>query len=125
MLACEPGPTLMLEGDAVDRALAAMGDFADLVSPYLAGHSVGSGRARGGGREALRLRRQPSSCDVRRAAFVHDIGRVAVPARIWQKRGPLTADEWEQVRLHAYHTERVLSPLAVPRRARAVATCAP
>ena len=32
---------------------------------------------------------------------------------------PLTPDDWERVRLHAYHTERVLSPLAVPRRARA------
>jgi HD-GYP domain-containing protein (c-di-GMP phosphodiesterase class II) len=28
---------------------------------------------------------------------------------IWQKPGPLTPDEWEQVRLHPYHTERVLS----------------
>ncbi len=34
---------------------------------------------------------------------------MAVHARIWQKPGPLTADEWEQVRLHPYHTERVLS----------------
>jgi HD-GYP domain-containing protein (c-di-GMP phosphodiesterase class II) len=34
---------------------------------------------------------------------------VAVHARIWQKPGPLSADEWEQVRLHPYHTERVLS----------------
>jgi HD-GYP domain-containing protein (c-di-GMP phosphodiesterase class II) len=34
---------------------------------------------------------------------------VAVHSRIWQKPGPLTADDWEQVRLHPYHTERVLS----------------
>jgi HD-GYP domain-containing protein (c-di-GMP phosphodiesterase class II) len=34
---------------------------------------------------------------------------VAVSPRIWQKPGPLTADEWEQVRLHPYHTERILS----------------
>src|SRR5215217_469278 len=27
----------------------------------------------------------------------------------WQKPGPLSADEWEQVRLNPYHTERVLS----------------
>jgi HD-GYP domain-containing protein (c-di-GMP phosphodiesterase class II) len=40
---------------------------------------------------------------------VHDLGRVAVQPRIWLKQGPLTADEWEQVRLHPYHTERVLS----------------
>jgi HD-GYP domain-containing protein (c-di-GMP phosphodiesterase class II) len=43
-----------------------------------------------------------------RAGLVHDLGRVAVHARIWQKPGPLTRDEWEQVRLHPYHTERVL-----------------
>ena len=46
---------------------------------------------------------------IRRAGLVHDLGRVAVHPRIWQKPGPLTADEWEQVRLHPYHTERVLS----------------
>ena len=46
---------------------------------------------------------------IRRAGPLHDLGRVAVHARIWQKPGPLTADEWEQVRLHPYHTERVLS----------------
>ena len=40
-LACEPHPPLMLEGEALDRALAAMGNFADLISPYLAGHSAG------------------------------------------------------------------------------------
>ena len=46
---------------------------------------------------------------VQRAAFVHDIGRVAVPVRIWNKPGPLTIDEWERVRLHAYQSERVLA----------------
>jgi HD-GYP domain-containing protein (c-di-GMP phosphodiesterase class II) len=46
---------------------------------------------------------------IRRAGLLHDLGRVAVHPRIWQKPGPLTADEWEQVRLHPYHTERVLS----------------
>jgi HD-GYP domain-containing protein (c-di-GMP phosphodiesterase class II) len=46
---------------------------------------------------------------IRRAAYVHDVGRVAVPVAIWQKPGPLTPDEWERVRLHAYHSERVLA----------------
>ena len=44
-----------------------------------------------------------------RGALVHDVGRVAVPVRIWKKAGPLTPDDWERVRLHAYHSERVLS----------------
>jgi HD-GYP domain-containing protein (c-di-GMP phosphodiesterase class II) len=44
----------------------------------------------------------------RQAGLVHDIGRVAVAAAVWEKEGPLTVDEREQVRLHPYHTERVL-----------------
>ena len=98
----------MLEGDALDRALAAMGNFADLLSPYLAGHSAGvaelaEAAARRCGLDAAGV------AGVRRAALVHDLGRVAVPPRIWQKPGPLTADEREQVRLHPYHSERVLA----------------
>jgi len=41
--------------------------------------------------------------------LVHDLGRVAIPAGVWQKPGPLNADELERVRLHPYHTERVVS----------------
>ena len=107
-LACEPHPPLLLDGATLDRGLAAMGNFADLISPYLAGHSAGvaelataaGGRCRVDAADATMLRR---------AALVHDLGRVAIGARIWQKPGPLNADEWEQVRLHPYHTERVLS----------------
>ena len=40
-LAAEPRPWSILDGDAIDGALAAMGDFADLASPYLVGHSGG------------------------------------------------------------------------------------
>lgn len=40
---------------------------------------------------------------------MHDVGRVAVPVRIWQKAAPLSADDWEHVRLHAYHSERILA----------------
>src|SRR4029079_9076665 len=43
-----------------------------------------------------------------RGALVHDIGRVTVPLRVWAKRRPLRLGEREQVRLHAYHSERVL-----------------
>ncbi len=108
VLALEPSPPLVLQADALERALAAMGNFADLISPYLAGHSTGvaelaAAAAYGVGIDAAGV------TAIRRSGFVHDLGRVAVHARIWQKPGPLSADEWEQVRLHPYHTERVLS----------------
>jgi HD-GYP domain-containing protein (c-di-GMP phosphodiesterase class II) len=45
---------------------------------------------------------------VRRAAFVHDVGRIAIDTRVWQNPAALKVDEWEQVRLHPYYTERVV-----------------
>jgi HD-GYP domain-containing protein (c-di-GMP phosphodiesterase class II) len=107
-LAREPRPPLILAGEGLDRALAAMGNFADLISPYLAGHSAGVAELADAA--ARRCRIDPAgTTTLRRAALVHDLGRVAIGAQIWQKPGPLNADEWEQVRLHPYHTERVLS----------------
>jgi HD-GYP domain-containing protein (c-di-GMP phosphodiesterase class II) len=107
-LAVEPEPRLALRGEDVERALAAMGDFADLLSPYLVGHSAGVAELAGAAAKRCGWP-DPEVVAVRRAGFVHDLGRVAVSAAIWQKPGPLSADEWERVRLHAYHTERVLS----------------
>jgi HD-GYP domain-containing protein (c-di-GMP phosphodiesterase class II) len=39
---------------------------------------------------------------------VHDVGRVGVPSGIWDRPGPLSAEQWERVRLHPYLSERVL-----------------
>ena len=106
-LAAEPRPWLVLQGDAIDGALAAIGDFADLIAPSLAGHSSGVARLAATAAARCGFSRSDTAL-VRRAGLVHDVGRVAVHPRVWQKPGPLTADEWEQVRLHAYHTERIL-----------------
>lgn len=107
ILAYEPRPWLMLEGEGIDLALAAMGHFSDLATPHLVGHSGGVAALASAGARVLGFDRGERAT-VRRAALVHDLGRVAVPVRIWEKTGPLTADDWEKVRLHAYHTERVL-----------------
>lgn len=108
VLAAEPRPWLTLEGDGIDRAFAAIGAFSDLVSPDLSGHSAGVAEL---ATKAARLQgfTETDVENARRAAFVHDVGRTAVAARIWLKQGPLNADEREQVRLHPYHTERALS----------------
>jgi HD-GYP domain-containing protein (c-di-GMP phosphodiesterase class II) len=107
-LACEPRPHLTLEGDAIERALVAMAGFTDLISPHLTGHSTGVGELAAAAAAASGL--DPATIQVtRRAGLVHDVGRVSVAAAVWEKPGPLTVDEREQVRLHPYQTERVLS----------------
>jgi response regulator RpfG family c-di-GMP phosphodiesterase len=39
--------------------------------------------------------------DIAMGAWLHDIGKLAIPDRILLKPGPLTADEWEVMRQHA------------------------
>lgn len=107
-LAAEPRPSLTLEDEQIDRALAAVGDFADLASPLLAGHSRGVARAAATAGSLYGL--EPEEVrELGRAGHVHDVGRAAVDPVVWQKAGPLTADDWEQVRLHPYQTERLLA----------------
>lgn len=107
VLACEPAPRLLLHGEAIDRALGAMGDFADLDSPYLVGHSAGVAElaAAAGRRAGLD---DAAVLALLHAGLVHDLGRVAVPVRIWEQTTPLAPDDWERIRLHAYHTERII-----------------
>ena len=106
-MAAEPGPQLAVAGPRLDTCLSAVADFADLKSMWTAGHSRGVAGLAGRAGEVAGLT-AAEVVTLRRAALVHDIGRVAVPVSVWAKPGPLTRGEQEQVRLHAYHSERVL-----------------
>ena len=48
---------------------------------------------------------------IRRAALLHDIGKLAVPNTVLDKPGPLDATEWKAVRQHPLHTRRILSQI--------------
>jgi HD-GYP domain-containing protein (c-di-GMP phosphodiesterase class II)/DNA-binding CsgD family transcriptional regulator len=108
VLQAEPEPTLAVTPTRLDDVARAFGDVVDLKSPFLHGHSSRVGELAHGAAEALGLGDR-AAADVRRAGFLHDLGRAAVPTSVWEKPGPLSALEWEQVRLHAYNTERVLA----------------
>jgi diguanylate cyclase (GGDEF)-like protein len=47
--------------------------------------------------------------DVRRAAQLHDVGKVAIPDAILQKPGALDQAEWDFIRRHTIVGERILS----------------
>jgi two-component system, cell cycle response regulator len=46
--------------------------------------------------------------DVARAAQLHDVGKVAIPDAILQKREPLDAEEWDFIRSHTLVGARIL-----------------
>jgi diguanylate cyclase (GGDEF)-like protein len=47
--------------------------------------------------------------DVRRAAELHDVGKIAIPADILAKPGPLDDEEWSYMRRHTLIGERMLA----------------
>ena len=111
VVAAEPGLRRSVTEDAARPGRrAAFADVVDLKSPYTARPLLGRGRAgRGGRRRHLGLPARRSVAAVRRAGLFHDLGRAGVPTRLWDKPGPLSRSEWERVRLHPYHTERILA----------------
>jgi HD-GYP domain-containing protein (c-di-GMP phosphodiesterase class II) len=115
VLALEPQPQAPMSDAELDAACLAMADFADLKSPYSVGHSRAVAALAA---EAARRCGLPESdaIDLGRAGLLHDIGQVAVPARIWLKAAVFNDGDWEQVRLHTYYGERVLArPSALAR----------
>jgi HD-GYP domain-containing protein (c-di-GMP phosphodiesterase class II) len=108
VLALEPGARVYLAEDQFDTACQAIADFVDLKSPYTLGHSSGVAELSAGAARHACLP-EADAVALRRAGWLHDLGRVSVSAGIWGKAGPLTEREWERVRLHPYYTERILA----------------
>jgi DNA-binding CsgD family transcriptional regulator len=110
----EPEPHRHVGPAHLDEICMALADFVDLASPFTSGHSAGVARLA----EAAAVKAGLDAEDVaivRRAGQVHDLGMVSVPNRIWITRRSLNPSEWERVRLHTYHSQRILS-LAAPMR---------
>jgi HD-GYP domain-containing protein (c-di-GMP phosphodiesterase class II) len=49
---------------------------------------------------------------MRMAGYLHDLGKLAVPAEILEKPGKLTKKEFNVVRGHTFYTYRILEPIA-------------
>jgi HD-GYP domain-containing protein (c-di-GMP phosphodiesterase class II) len=107
VIEAEPSLAVVLSGAEIDRALRAVANFVDLKSPYTLGHAGAVAELAAGAGSALGLDRDEQQT-LRRAGFVHDLGRLGVSNAIWDKPGSLGAGEWERVRFHPYLTERML-----------------
>ena len=108
VVAAEPALRRVLEDDELDGVLEAIADYTDLKSPYTLGHARAVADLAAQAAQILGLTAGEVTT-IRRAALVHDIGRLGVSNTIWDKPGPLSAAEWERVRLHPYLTERMLA----------------
>lgn len=108
----EPADEVRVADDAtLDLVAEAFARVIDAKSPYTFRHSecvaavaVETGRAMDLEPEELR--------DLRRAALLHDLGKLGVSNLILDKPGPLTGEEAAQIRLHPTQTQRILGKVA-------------
>ena len=108
VIAAEPALARAIVGDELDLALEAIGEFAELKSPWTMGHVHAVGELVTGAAAGFGLP-EADAAELRRAACVHDLGRLGVPNTVWDKPGPLTRSELERVRIHPYLSERMLA----------------
>jgi response regulator RpfG family c-di-GMP phosphodiesterase/DNA-binding CsgD family transcriptional regulator len=106
VIGLEPKPMLEVAGEGVERALRALGDFADLKTPQFTGHArrveeivTGAADVVGLGAERKRT--------LALAGSVHDLGVVAAPVSTWWPSDP-SPGEAERARLHPMWSERLL-----------------
>jgi HD-GYP domain-containing protein (c-di-GMP phosphodiesterase class II) len=104
----EPGDAAMLAGPkAMDRIAQVFAEVVDAKSPFTGEHSVRTTQLAVS--IGSQLGWEPSDlAESRRAGLLHDLGKLTVPNSILDKPSPLTASEWEVMRMHSYYTERIL-----------------
>jgi len=103
----EPG-NLLLDVAALVEFSGLMAQVIDFRSRFTATHSRGvaaTGRAL-----ALLAGMAPAEAEMLYVAGnLHDIGKLAVPKRLLEKKEPLTDDEFETIKSHAAHSDAILT----------------
>ncbi|HEX7243045.1 MAG TPA: HD domain-containing phosphohydrolase, partial [Longimicrobiaceae bacterium] len=92
---------------ALDRVAEAFARVIDAKSPYTFRHSEGVAAIALGMAGELGIA-GGALRDLRRAALLHDVGKLGVSNRILDKPARLTDQEMAQVRLHPAYTQRIL-----------------
>lgn len=107
VMAVEPGQPVVVATDELEGLCLSLAIVVDLKGRYLLGHSAHVA-ALADAAAALAGLDGAHRAGLRASALLHDLGRAAVPSSVWDRPGPLTVGEWEQVRLHGYWTGRIL-----------------
>ena len=107
VLQMEPGTALPASPGRIDSICEAFAQVIDAKSPFTFHHSVGVAEASAAIAKEMQLA-PPTATLVRRAALLHDIGKLSVSNAILEKPGQLTPSEWTIMRMHPVYTKTIL-----------------
>jgi HD-GYP domain-containing protein (c-di-GMP phosphodiesterase class II) len=102
-----PGTLRLLTTEEVDRICEIFADVVDAKSSFTHLHSSGVARIAVGIAAEMGFTVQRRN-RIRRAALLHDIGKLCIPNTILDKTGTLSAEEWETVRTHPVLSKQIL-----------------
>jgi HD-GYP domain-containing protein (c-di-GMP phosphodiesterase class II) len=111
VLDLDSGKRHQLESSQIDRICEAFADVVDAKSHFTFRHSQGVADAAFGIAQAMGLAADRAQL-VRRAALLHDIGKLGVANAILDKKGQLSSEEWKAVYEHPRITRRILERVA-------------
>jgi putative nucleotidyltransferase with HDIG domain len=113
LFALEPAQhRVALDEDYLDDIATAFGQVIDAKSPYTGGHSERVGHLAIGIARQLGL--DDAHCrSLRRAAMLHDVGKLGVSSAVLEKPGPLDESEWQIMQSHAAMTSNILGRIGV------------
>jgi putative nucleotidyltransferase with HDIG domain len=120
VLALDPGERTDLTPERIDRICEAFASVVDAKSPFTYKHSVGVADVATELAFEMKLPAERIQL-VRRAALLHDIGKLYVPNIILDKAGKLTPEEWAIVVEHPKMTRKILERIAAFRELAAFA----
>lgn len=107
-LALEPEERRMKAGDeTLSNICDAFAEIIDAKSPFTFRHSNGVAEAAVSICDQLSMSADETKL-VRRAALLHDVGKLSVSNAILEKPGPLDSTEWGVVKQHPYYTLQIL-----------------
>ncbi len=102
-----PDLALVCDDDRLDRIAQAFARVIDAKSPFTARHSQRVAEIADGVAEVLGFDADERRI-LRRAALLHDIGKLAISNRILDKPGKLTDEEFREVQSHPVHSLHIL-----------------
>jgi putative nucleotidyltransferase with HDIG domain len=111
VLELEPGEHIQLAADEIDQVCEAFADVVDAKSPFTYRHSIGVATAALGIAQTLGLAEERVRF-IRRAALLHDLGKLNVSNTILDKPGKPTEAEWRAIREHPAISRRILERVA-------------
>ena len=108
MLDLEDSEKTPLTDTRLDNICEAFANVVDAKSPFTYRHSIGVAETATALAEELNLPAARVHL-VRRAAMLHDVGKLRVPNSILDKNGKPTDEEWSVIREHPMVTRSILS----------------